>query len=78
LFWNFVRKDAARGFSLYARVSRTTKLHPRSEVEIQLSAGAGVVSFQNWTADRLAGVESGENNPLFIGTARAFVLEPIN
>ena len=77
LFWNFVRKDAAGGFSLYARVSRQSRLHPRSELEVQLSAGAGVTSFRNWTALRLAGVESGEDNPLFIG-GRAFVMEPIN
>ena len=77
LFWNFVRTDAAKGFSLYARVSRAARLHPRSEVEVQLSAGAGVTSFRNWTALRLAGVESGEDNPLFIG-GRAFVMEPIN
>ena len=78
LFWNFVRKDAAGGFSLYAKVSRQSRLHPRSEVEVQLSAGAGVTSFRNWTALRLAGVESGEDHPLFIGTSRAFVMEPIN
>jgi hypothetical protein len=77
LFWNFVRKDAAEGFSLYARVSRQTRLHPRSELEVQLAAGAGVTSFRNWTALRLAGVESGEDNPLFIG-GRAFVMDPIN
>jgi hypothetical protein len=77
LFWNFVRKDAAGGFSLYAKVSRQSRLHPRSEVEVQLSAGAGVTSFRNWTALRLAGVESGEDNPLFVG-GRAFVMEPIN
>jgi len=78
LFWNFVRRYAAGGFSLYARVSRQARLHPRSEVQVQLSAGAGVTSFRNWTALRLAGVESGEDNPLFIGAARAFVMEPIN
>jgi hypothetical protein len=77
LFWNFVRKEAAGGFSLYARVSRAAKLHPCSEVEVQLSASAGVTSFRNWTALRLAGVERGEDNPLFVG-ARAFVMEPIN
>jgi hypothetical protein len=77
LFWNFVRKDAAGGFSLYARVSRQSRLHPRSEVQVQLSAGAGVTSFRNWTALRLAGVESGEDNPLFVG-GRAFVMEPMN
>jgi hypothetical protein len=63
LFWNFVRTDAAEGFSLYARVSRQARLHPRSEVQVQLSAGAGVTSFRNWTALRLAGVESGEDIP---------------
>jgi hypothetical protein len=77
LFWNFVRKDSAEGFSLFARVSRAAKLHPRSELEVQLSAGAGVTSFRNWTALRLAGVESGEDNPLFVG-GRAFVMEPID
>jgi len=49
----------------------------RSKVEIRLMAAPGVVSAQNWTADRLAGVESGEENPLFVG-GRAFVMEPIN
>ena len=77
LFWNFVRMDAAQGFSLYARVSCQGRLHPRSEVQVQLSAGAGVTSFRNWTALRLAGVESGEDTPLFVG-GRAFVMEPIN
>jgi hypothetical protein len=77
LFWNFYRQDGAEGFSLFAKVSRQAKLHPRSEVEVQLSARAGVTSFRNWTALRLAGVESGEDNPLFIG-GRAFVMEPIN
>jgi hypothetical protein len=77
LFWNFYRRDGAEGFSLFANVSRQTKLHPRSEVEVQLSAAAGVTSFRNWTALRLAGVESGEDNPLFI-RGRAFVMEPIN
>jgi hypothetical protein len=77
LFWNFYRQDGTKGFSLFATVSRQAKLHPRSEVEVQLSAGAGVTSFRNWTALRLAGVESGEDNPLFIG-GRAFVMEPIN
>jgi hypothetical protein len=77
LFWNFYRQDGAEGFSLFAMVSRQTKLHPRSEVAVQLSAGAGVTSFRNWTALRLAGVESGEDNPLFIG-GRAFVMEPMN
>src|SRR5580658_2944310 len=42
LFWNFYRQDGAEGYSLFARVSRQTKLHPRSEVQVQLSAGAGV------------------------------------
>src|SRR5580693_6565115 len=75
LFWNFYRQDGAEGFSLFAKVSRQAKLHPRSEVEVQLSAGAGVISFRNWTALRLASVESGEDNPLFIG-GRVFVMEP--
>ena len=77
LFWNFVRKDAVESFSLFARVPRQARLHPRSELEVQLSAGAGVTSFRNWTALRLAGVESGEDHPLFVG-GRAFVMEPIN
>jgi hypothetical protein len=77
LFWNFYREDGAKGFSLFAEVPRQTKLHPRSEVQVQLSAGAGATSFRNWTALRLAGVESGEDNPLFIG-ARVFLMEPIN
>ncbi len=77
LFWNFVRQDDTRCFSLFARVSRRSKLHPRCELEVRLSAGAGVTSFRSWTADRLAGVESGEENPLFFG-GRAFVVGPVN
>src|SRR5580658_9983911 len=48
LFWNFYRQDGAEGFSLFAKVSRQVKLHPRSELEVQLSAGAGVTAFRNW------------------------------
>jgi hypothetical protein len=77
LFWNFVRQDDTKGFSLFASVPRKAKLHPRRELEVRLSAGTGVSSFRGWTADRLAGVESGEESPLFFG-GRAFVVEPVN
>ena len=77
LFWNFVRMDAAQGFSLYARVSCRRQVASAFRGAGPAFGGAGVTSSRNWTALRLAGVESGENTPLFVG-GRAFVMEPIN
>jgi hypothetical protein len=77
LFWNFMRNDSTEGFCLFASVSRETKLHPRTEVEVQLSAGPGVELFRGWTAVRLATVESGDETPLYVGN-RAYVLQPVN
>ena len=77
LFWNFLRQDSTEGFCLFASVSRKTKLHPRTEVEVQLSAGSGVKLFRGWTAVRLATVENGDETPLYLGN-RAYVLQPIN
>ena len=77
LFWNFLRQDSTEGFCLFASVSRATKLHPRTEVEVQLSAGLGVELFRGWTAVRLAAVENGDETPLYVGN-RAYVLQPVN
>ena len=77
LFWNFLRQDATEGFCLFASVSRATKLHPRTEVEVRLSAGSGVELFRGWTAVRLAAVETGDETPLYVGN-RAYVLQPVN
>lgn len=62
---------------MFASVSRATKLHPRTEVEVQLSAGAGVELFRGWTAVRLASIENGDETPLYVGN-RAYVLQPVN
>jgi len=77
LFWNFLRQDATGGFCLFASVSRETKLHPRTEVEVQLSAGSGVELFRGWTAVRLATVENGDETPLYVGNW-AYVLQQVN
>ena len=76
-FWNFLRQDSTEGFCLFASVSRATKLHPRTEVEVQLAACCGVDLFRGWTAVRLAAVENGDETPLYIGS-RAYVLQPVN
>jgi len=77
LFWNFLRQDSTEGFCLFASVSRATKLHPRTEVEVQLAACSGVDLFRGWTAVRLATVENGDETPLYVGN-RAYVVQPVN
>ncbi len=70
IFWNFVRNDGAKRFTLFARVR--PKSRP-SEVEVHLVADAGVRSFREWTSDKLSVVEGGEEVPLFVG-AGAFAI----
>ena len=71
LFWNFVRDDGAVGFSLFSRVS---KLSEGGELEVVLSAHSGAKTFGDWTIDRLAGLESGEETPFFVGAGRYAVV----
>jgi hypothetical protein len=77
LFWNFLRQDSTEGFCLFASVSRETKLHPRTEVQVNISAVSGAELFRGWTALRLATVENGDETPLYVGS-RAFVMQPVN
>ena len=65
VFWNFERQDGTKGFTLFARVRR--KSEP-NQIEICVAARSGVRSFFEWTIDRLSGVESGEESPLFVNS----------
>lgn len=73
IYWNFSREDGATGFTLFAKIPSRSR---RIEVEIRLSANAGVRSFIAWTIDRLSAIEGGEELPLFLGAGR-FVARPI-
>ena len=73
LYWNFCRQDGASGFTLFAEIPSRSK---PAEVEIRLSAKAGVRSFISWTIDRLSATENGETLPLFVGAGR-FAARPI-
>jgi hypothetical protein len=74
LLWNFERIDGARGFSLLANVPSDSV--PK-EIDIRLCARGGVVSFCNWTADRLSLVRNGDEAPLFLDGGK-FVVAPLN
>jgi len=67
VFWNFERQDGTRGFTLFARVK--PKSNPRN-IQVRLVATAGVRSFVDWTIDKLSGVESGEETPIFVNEKR--------
>jgi hypothetical protein len=71
IFWNFVRNDGGR-FSLVSTIPDIRKPNPsigRVEIEVRLIAAAGIRSFWEWTAERLSGIESLEENPPFLGAA---------
>jgi hypothetical protein len=75
IFWNFTRSDGGR-FSLVSRLPALRKPKAsfgRSKVDVQLVAEAGIRSFWEWTAERLSGVESLEENPPFLGPANFVV-----
>lgn len=79
LFWNFIRDDGARNFSLVSQVPEirnATANIGRLEVEVRLVAKRGIRSFWFWTADRLAAIESGEELPTVLNGAR-FAVAPI-
>jgi hypothetical protein len=65
LFWNFLRDDGAKHFTLFARIRPKSK---PGEVEVSLVANVGVRSFRDWTIDRLSAIEGGEETPLFVGS----------
>jgi hypothetical protein len=72
-FWNFTRDDGGR-FSLISRLPKTSKPSGAAKVEVNLVAKAGIRSFWEWTAERLSGIESLEENPPFLGEAN-FVIQ---
>jgi hypothetical protein len=72
-FWNFTRDDGGR-FSLISRLPKTSKPSGAAKVEVSLVAKAGIRSFWEWTAERLSGIESLEENPPFLGEAN-FVIQ---
>jgi hypothetical protein len=75
VFWNFTRCDGGK-FSLVSRIPAVRKPNAsigRVEVEVRLVAKAGIRSFWEWTAERLSGVESAEENPPFLGAANFVV-----
>jgi hypothetical protein len=74
-FWNFTRCDGGR-FSLISQlpiVRKSNASFGRSKVEVRLVAKAGIRSFWEWTAERLSGIESLEENPPFLGAANFVV-----
>jgi hypothetical protein len=76
IFWNFTRADGGR-FSLVSRLPNIRKPNAsigRVEVEVRLVAESGIRSFWEWTAERLSGIESSEDNPPFLGAAN-FVMQ---
>jgi hypothetical protein len=73
LYWNFSREDGIGGFTLYAKIPLRSQ---RAQLEISLTAKAGVRSFIAWTIDKLSAIEGGEELPLFLGAGR-FVARPI-
>jgi hypothetical protein len=78
IFWNFTRSDGGR-FSLISWLPRFRKPNTsigRLEVDVRLVAKAGIRSFWEWTAERLSGVESLEDNPPFLGAGN-FVIQSL-
>ena len=73
LFWNFTRNDGREGFTLFScvpsswRIGNMGRAVNRLEVEVLLAAKKGARTFWSWTAWKLAGVETGEEAPLFLG-----------
>jgi hypothetical protein len=72
LVWNFVRLDRndLGVFSLSSQIPNSTKITGNLEIEVRLTAERGVKSFIGWTIDRLAGVESGEELPSYVGNGK--------
>ena len=65
LFWNFLRNDGQKGFSMFAEIpkGRTPK-----DVQVQIATRGNVITFINWTAIRLNTVENAIKPPAFLGS----------
>ena len=70
VFWNFIRDDNARHFSLVVRVEDNTN---PSSIPVRVVAKSGELTFRLWTLDRLGAIENGEL-PMFVGDAGAFAI----
>jgi len=65
VYWNFVRKDGKKNFTIFARILPKTK---PEKVIINLTAAYGALSFYAWVTDRIGAVENGDAAPLFRGS----------
>lgn len=70
LYWNFCDQDGKKSYSLFAQVPRT-KL-PRT-VQVWLSTPTHNAAFREWTATRLAQIQSGDIAPLAIKAHKCVV-----
>lgn len=70
LFWNFLRADGRRGFSMFAKVpdGRVSK-----EPEVQIATQETSFSFFNWATLRLNAVENAIEPPAFLGSGLSFI-----
>jgi hypothetical protein len=83
IFWNFVRDDGTKGFSLISDVSWMRKKYLNHslglyEIEVYLVAGRGLQSFREWTAIRFDAVMRGIEKPAFPGFDPRFVIRRVN
>ena len=69
-FWNFLRADGRRGFSMFAKLP---KGRAPKEVQVRLATRGNKLSFCNWTALRLNAVENAIEPPAFLGSGRSFI-----
>jgi len=70
LYWTFVRDDGMFGFSLFSRLLKGAK---PPEVEVRLTATAGVRSFRDWVLGRMGATANGENDAIFLGGGKFIV-----
>jgi len=71
VYWNFVRDDDKKRFTIFLKVRPSTK---PDKATVKLVAGRGIRSFQEWVFDRLSAVESGEESPAFLAPHAAFAV----
>ncbi|HEX4001538.1 MAG TPA: hypothetical protein VHX36_02745 [Candidatus Acidoferrales bacterium] len=74
VYWNFVRDDGQKHFTLFLRVRPKAK---PDQVAIKLVAGRGIRSFREWVFDRLSAVESGEDSPAFLAPHGGFAVKRV-
>jgi hypothetical protein len=67
LFWNFVREDGKKNFTLFTRMAPNAK---HSKIIVNLAAECGDRSFHEWVLDRLSAIDNGDLAPQFVGSDR--------